>query len=425
MLDYPLRRDLLAWLCGLSLAALLPLALTGVMELQFVPEFRLYGSPSSVFSVLLGLALEAVLAMMALRLAVEGLLGAASGRGEDQDRHQLVSDGQAFRQMLFWAGLLVALYLTGRVGGRATLVIALLALFLVLPAMLSLLVMEDSLTRALNPLAWFEMLRRSGPPYLALAAKLALLAVAAVAFDLLLPASIPSWLGTPVTRFVLLYALFAGYRGLGQLLDSQREDFELAREPELARPTLASMDEDAAMREADALLAEDKPGEAAARLAPLIRGQGASAPVHARYRELLGRAGDRDGLLQHGHDYIAVQLALGQERPALSLYLACVQLEPGFQMAEPEEVSRLIAVAARGGQAQLAVKLAEEFGRRFPRDRDRVLNGLTAARLMATRLDRADEARQLLQGLLQSHPDHALAPELEKALQEIPAQPRT
>lgn len=421
MLAYPLRRDLLGWLCGLSLAALITQAMTGVMEVQFVPVFRLYGEPASVFSVLVGLLLEAFLAMLALRLAVEGLLGAASGRTHDVDRHEQVSDAQAVRQVILWFGLLALVYLVGRIGGNTGLVLIVLGLCLVLPAILAMLVMDDSLLRALNPLAWFEMLQRSGAAYLLLAVQLGALAVGAIAASWWLSSALPSWLGAPVSRFVLLYALFAGYHGLGRLLDSQREDFELAREPELARPVLASLEEDHAMREADLLASEDKPAEAAALLSRLIRGRGGSAPVHARYRELLRQAGDRDGLRQHGHDYIAVLLTLGQERPALSLYLNSLEIDPDFQMAEPEEVSRLIAIAARGGQTQLAVKLAGEFERRFPRDRDRINNALTAARLLATRLDRAGDARLLLQELIVALPEHPRLAEIETALREIPA----
>ena len=71
-------------------------------------------------------------------------------------------------------------------------------------------------------------------------------------------------------------------------------------------------------------------------------------------------------------------------------------------------------MAARNQQSQLAVALAEEFARRFPRDRDLVLNGLTAAKLM-DRLDRDDEARRLLTDLLARFPEHELRPELETA----------
>ena len=419
MLSYPLRPARLGWLLGLSLAALITQAFTGVIAFHFFPRFSVEGDPARVFSLVLGLLLEGVLAMLALRIAVEGFLAASSGHAQEADRHERVDDSQAFRQLLFWFGLLVLAYFVGLFAGSAALALLGLVLVLALPAILSLLVMEDSLLRALNPLAWFEMLQRSGPSYLLMAAKLGLLAAVAIASSLWLSHVLPRWPAAPLSRLPLLYALMAGYYGLGCLLDAQREDFELARAPELPRPKLASVEEDALMQEADVLASEDKPAEAAALLSRLIRGRGASPPIHARYRELLAKTGDRDGLLQHGRDYIAVLLALGQDRPALSLYLASLEVDPDFELPEPAEVSRLIAIAARGGQSQLAVKLAAEFERRFPRDRERVDNALLAARLLATRLDRAGEARTRLQELIVALPEHARLDEIEATLREI------
>ncbi len=421
MLAYPLRPARLGWLLGLSLAALITQAFTGVIAFHFLPRFRIEGDPASVFSLMLGLLLEGVLAMLALRIAVEGFLSASSGHGHEEDRHERVDDSQAFRQLLFWSGLLVFAYFIGLSLGTGALVLLGLVLVFALPAIVSLLVMEDSLRRALNPLAWFEMLRRSGPAYLLMVAKLDMLAALAVAMSLWIGEALPRWPAAPLSRLPLLYALMAGYYGLGCLLDAQRADFELERAPELPRPKLASVEEDALMLEVDALAIEEKPAEAAALLSRLIRGRGASPPVHARYRDLLAQAGDRDALLQHGRDYIAVLLALGQERPALSLYLASLQVDPDFELPEPAEVSRLIAVAARGGQSQLAVKLAAEFDRRFPRDRERVDNALLAARVLATRLDRAGEARTRLQELIVALPEHPRLHEIEAALRELSA----
>jgi tetratricopeptide (TPR) repeat protein len=150
----------------------------------------------------------------------------------------------------------------------------------------------------------------------------------------------------------------------------------------------------------------------------LIRGRGATAPVHARYRALLGRLGDRDGLLRHARLHVAVQLQLGQSREAMALYLEAKQMDPGFELDDPQPISELIALAARNQQSQLSVSLAEEFARRFPRDRDLVLNGLTAARLM-DRLDRDEEARRLLVDLIARFPEHELQPELQAALQAL------
>ena len=120
----------------------------------------------------------------------------------------------------------------------------------------------------------------------------------------------------------------------------------------------------------------------------------------------------------HARDYVAVLLHLRQEREALALYLDSKQRDPGFQLGDPQPVSELIAIAARNQQSKLAVALYEEFARRFPRDRDLVMNGLAAAKLM-DRLDRDDDARRLLADLIERFPEHDLRPELDAALAAI------
>jgi hypothetical protein len=275
------------------------------------------------------------------------------------------------------------------------------------------------LLRAFDPRAWLELLRRATAGYLGCAGRLGLLALGAGAIVWMLTAVLPGWLAAAPVRLVELLALLAGYHAVGHWLHCQREAFDLPAPASLPRARLASLDEDAAMQEADALAADD-PAAAAARLLPVLRGRGGSPPVHARYRALLQAAGDRDGLLAHDRGYIAVQLALGQERPALSLYLAARAIDAGFELEEPTELGQLIALTERTGQLQLAVALAEEYLRRFPRTRDAVAHGLLAARLLATRLDRVADARLLLDDLLSRHPEHAARPDIEHALQALP-----
>lgn len=106
----------------------------------------------------------------------------------------------------------------------------------------------------------------------------------------------------------------------------------------------------------------------------------------------------------------------------MALYLEARQMDPGFELDDPQPISELIAIAARKQHSQLVVSLAEEFARRFPRDRDLVLNGLTAARLM-DRLGRLAEARRLLANLISRFPEHPLREELQATLLELDAAP--
>ena len=399
MWSYPLRGQTLVWLLVMSLASLL---------------FHLVGS----FIGLLGMLLGALWWLMAFKLASEALTGAASGREGDANYENFSTDGVAVRQVFLGLALVAIGALLNIFAGPTGLLAFAVALALLLPAMVILVVMEDSLVRAFDPRGWYELLRRIGGDYLVVALKLT--AMAAVVFlalaFVLVP--MPPWIATTVLHFFIMYSLLAGYHALGELLHRHREALEIDERTPTERPQFAAPDEDVAMLECERLVMANKPAEGAAVLDRLIRGRGASPALHARYRELLTGLGDHQGLLRHAHGYVAVLLGLGKEREALALYLASRAMYGEFELEEPQKVSDLIAIAARNQQSQLAVALAEEFARRFPRDRDLVLNGLTAAKLM-DRLDRDEDARRLLGSLIERFPEHELRPELDAALAAI------
>jgi tetratricopeptide (TPR) repeat protein/predicted secreted protein len=400
MYAFPLRPPTIAWLGGMAVASV-------------VVAFLASLSP------VLGLALSAAWWVMAFKLATEALTTAAEGGDATPGREDFASDSVAFRQLMLGLGLVAVGALCWIFGGTGARIAFGTAVVLLVPAMIVVLVMDDSMVSALDPRNWARLLGVVGMEYLVVAGQIALLAVVVGLALAAIPAIMPNAIGTAVAHFLVLYLMLAAYHGLGALLDRHREAMDRPDEPRApAPPPGASPEEVEALREARRLLAAARHLEAVGVLDRLIRGRGATAAVHAQYRELLAGLGDDAALQAHARAHVATLLQLGQGREALALYLDARRRDPSFELADPQPVSELIAYAARQHQSQLAVSLAEEFARRFPRDRDLVLNQLTAARLM-DRLGRDDEARSLLQDLLRRFPEHALAPELELALQAI------
>lgn len=404
MLAFSLRRPELVALLAMAFAA-------GVIDL-------LGGVLNWLFS--------AMWWLMAFKLASETLSRAASGREAEEGFEVFSSDALAMRQMAL--GLwLIAIAALLRVLAPVGVSIAYgVVVALLLPAIVVVLVMEESLLRAFDPRLLLEFVRRVGAEYFTLAAQVALLAVAVVLAIRALAAALPSGPAEALAHLLILYLLLLTYRSLGLLLDRHRAQLDLDHEGPSAPPSprlaAATPEETAALAEAGRLMGSEQPAEAAAVLDRLIRGRGATAPVHARYRALLARLGDNDGLLRHARMHVAVLLQLGQEREAIALYLEARQMDPAFELDDPQPISELIEIAARSQHSQLAVSLAEEFARRFPRDRDLVLNGLTAARLM-DRLGRGAEACRLLANLISRFPEHPLREELQATLLQLDAAP--
>jgi hypothetical protein len=400
MLAWPLRPPTVAWLGGMALASVL-------VQL------------SVLLSPLLAVVLAVAWWMLAFKLASEALETVAAGHEGDAHYAGYAGDGVAFRQLVLGVVLLVAGALCWRFGGMGARVAFGALVALLLPAVIVVLVLEDSVLSAFDPRNWLLLLRGVGADYVVVAGQAAALAIA-VGFALALSSSLlPALLAAGLAHGLVFYWLLATYRALGVLIDRHRDALAGPDEaPAAPAPELATPEERVALREAQDRIAAGEPAAAAAVLDRLIRGRGATAPVHARYRALLATLGDEAGLQAHAHAYIATLLHLGKRRDALALYLDARGRDPGFELADPQALSDLIAAAAGQQHSQLAVALAEEFARRFPRDRDLVLNGLTAARLM-DRLGREAEAAALLRRLLAAQPEHPLAPELELALRAI------
>jgi len=238
MLRFPARPDLLAWVAGLSLGGLVAHLLAGGFHIEWLPRFSIDGDPVAVFRLLLSLALDAVLALLALKLAVEALLDTARGRADPAgDPASLVTDGQALRQVCLLLGAAALAYLAWRIGGMGALALVALLEATAGPAAVMLLAEDDSLLHALHPAAWLEVWRRLGAAYPAIALQLAGLVFAVAVAQWFFDAQLPAWLAVPVGRFVLLYALLAGYHGLGALMHSQHAALGTPpRTPACARP---------------------------------------------------------------------------------------------------------------------------------------------------------------------------------------------
>ena len=365
---------------------------------------------------LLGLLFEAAFWVMGFKLAVEALVNTAHGRLEPFGGNDLMAtDGQGMQQMLL--ALVVALpiiFLAVWVGNGPALA-ALGVAVLVLPAAIILLAINRHLPNALNPLAWAALIQRIGAPYFVVAAVLAGLVVVSLVAQATFSALLPSDMGSLPGGFVSIYALVAGYHVLGYLLYQHHVELGLDMSSAVPRATFANPQEDEAMAEADALLADGQPAAAASRLEQMFRGRGASDPLHDRYRQCLIAAGDTPRLVAHSREYISRLLATDQDKRALAVAVEALAHDPGFRHGLPDDVARLVAQASRTGQARLAVTLAEDFEGRFPGSERTASVVLAAAPLMAERLGMEQAAYDRLVACLRRNPADPLAPALREA----------
>jgi hypothetical protein len=417
---YPAQSRILGMIAIFSLARLLSYLLRSGMSIQWLPNFVVSGSVASISGFVLGSLLELILLLLALKLAIEAMLNTAHDRHDPSKAGQLwATDAHAVGELLIFLLFIGSTYLLALWIGKDAGWLALLLTLLILPAAVMTHALSEDVWHALNPLAWLDLFKRVGSGYFSIVTLLGLLALLVFGLDASARAHLPNAIAAIASRFIELYALMLGYHLLGDLLFRHHEALGIDIHPPITRPVLANLMEDQAMQQADTLAARDEPVAAIEVLRALMQRHGASAPIHGRYRQLLRGIEDIEGLNQHGRQYVPALLALGQAKRALTLYLESRELDPGFQLDVPEDITRLFTHAVATGQSQLAVELMAGFDARFPHNTDVPQNLLTTARLMAERLGRGDEAKQLLEGLIERFPEHPLIPDIQRALAEV------
>ncbi|MFY2764444.1 tetratricopeptide repeat protein [Arenimonas sp. MALMAid1274] len=359
---------------------------------------------------LLGLLFEVAYWIMGFKLAVEALVNTAQGRFEPLGGEDLVAtDGDAWEQIVLQAVVFVPIFAVGHWFGPLPMLALLGVALLVMPAATILLAIDHSLAHALNPVAWGRMIGRLGAHYFLVVLILAVLVLASSVLQWILLAVLPGTIGMLPGSFIELYALVAGFHVMGYLIHEHHAVLGLDVSQAVTRATFANPMEDEAMAQAEALQAQGRPAEAADTLEGLFRGRGASDAVHDRYHQLVAASGDRVRLAKHARDYVCSLLATGKDKRALAVLSETLAIVPDYRHELPGDVARLVAQAAKTGQSQLAVALAEEFEARFPGDENTPAVLMTVAPLMAEKLGRETDALRRLRDALQRFPDHALA----------------
>ncbi len=390
-LRYPLRASALPALVAFTLAhylALLPVA---------------------------GWLLELVIWAATYRYALECLRHSANGFAQPPEIAEPGQGGLALVAILLWS-ILLTLAVKLHFGGGAWLVSALVAV--TLPAIAMSLALDGSITHALNPLVWLQVMLRFGPIYGLLIGVQYLIALVVGVTQHGFEHALPRLLALPLFYFVANYATLFNFRLMGVLIHQRHEHFGL--QPQAHRlATQNHQDDDQRLLEAVDELAPGQPQAALELLLPRLRDRAAPAALHLAYRRLLKQQGRHDALLVHGQIWMAALIAQGEARRALGVLQECISLDAGFIPDDPRTCGELADLASRLGIRRIALHLCRGYLAHWPRDPHLPHYGLLAARLLAEHPEQQAEALQLLQQLAADWPEHPLRAEIEKQRQQL------
>ncbi len=387
---YPLHADAMLTICVLALCHLV----------GYLPG-------------MLGFVADLVVWVAMYKYAFECLRASANGRLTPPEGSVNVEDrtgwNQIWLQVVFIAAGIAGFLLLGSGGGLAVL----LVLGLCWPAAVMSLAMDENLMHALNPATWLAILARLGWPYVAVVLLYFVFFASQLYAQAFAMSLLPGFLAIILVSVISHYVIVATFHLMGYLIYQYHEEvgYEPVQAPAPLRRAMADPDQET-LDEAAQLVRDGNPDAACERIAEQLRSRGGTEALHAQYRKLLALGNRRDEQLRHGREWITLLLSQDKDRRAVDVVRECLDLDPAFQPASPDDVARIAQKAVDAGNTQVALKLLSGFHKRHPKHRDIPRNYLLAAKLLAERMGKDAEARTLLDQLVKAYPEHPLAPEI-------------
>ncbi|MGP9832833.1 hypothetical protein [Marinobacter alkaliphilus] len=301
-----------------------------------------------------------------------------------------------FLVFVLMGGLVAA---AAMVGGPILMLLALAFVILALPASIMVLAMERSVGAAVNPMNLAVMISRIGTPYFLLYGYLILLTLASGAAQDFAVDHFPMWVAQPLAGFLnstftlilfhmLGYLLFQYQEELGFASDVQGEDSD-ADQQNRDRSTRFDADLDMNLKDGNydrvqSMLIEslkkdrDNP-KRIGQLYQILTARQATAELyryHPRLMAWLTQRHDGDGLNQ--------------------LMQTLQAAEPGFQLDDPELAVQCASALYHRGHFKPALRLLQDFHKRFP-DSDQLAPAyLLAAQALANGLQQWEKASAFL-----------------------------
>jgi len=350
------------------------------------------------------------------KYAFEVLRWSANGRDEAPEISLTVSDDLGRYAVLLLLLIEVALILIAMWWGALPALLIGIVLMFAMPAMVTILALEEGMARALNPLVWLMLASRIGWHYFVLVGFFCAALIVQSALAAAIVRDIPWPVGPLLVWLIVNYLMIANFHLIGGVIHEHRDELGYAGHLELQDEVPHT---DASRAILDAARARAAGGDVRGAVALLHDELAAHAellPVHDEYRHWLRQDDDKAELAAHGKKYIPVLLAQNQDRRAIDVARECQVADPAFALDKPEDITRLAHAAAAAGHTQIALGLLAGFHKRFRNHADIGRNYLLAAKLWAERMNKEMQARAMLNQIKLTMPNDPVIPQVDAYL---------
>lgn len=302
-----------------------------------------------------------------------------------------------FLQLLMYVALTAVVVAAAILGGPLLMLLAAALVILTLPAAIMVLAVEESVPAAINPLNLMALISRIGSPYFLLYGYLILLTLASGAAQDFAFTHFSPWLASAIAGFVSSTYTLIVFHMLGYVLLQYREELGLTADtpapatPEQERDRSSRLDADI-----DINLKDGNYDRVQSLLREALKRE-PDDPVRLGqlYRLALARRDLRE--LYRYHKRLLAWLADHNDSDGMTTLLPLLaEADPDFRLDDPELSVRCAHILYQHGHYPLALKLLQDFHKRFA-DSDQIAAAyILVARIFANGLQRWDKATAFL-----------------------------
>ncbi|MDO3721189.1 hypothetical protein QVZ43_05605 [Marinobacter sp. chi1] len=327
-----------------------------------------------------------------------------------------------FQQFLvfFLIGALVTS--AGMVGGPFLALAAMAFVVLVLPASIMVLATERSVGAAVNPLNLMAIISRIGTPYFLLYGYLILLTMASGTAQQFALIHLPDWAAQSLAGFLNSAFTLVLFHMLGYLLFQYQEELGFAADHQDGDLGESSDNRDRAARfdaDLDINLKDGNYDRAQSMLKEALRREPNNQQRVGQLYQLLTARNDLTELYRY-HPRILEWLSQRNDAGGMAALLRSLQqAEPQFRLDDPELTLRCARTLYQRSQFKPALKLLQDFHKRFPQSEHLAPAYLLAAQALANGLDQWEKAKAFLTFVQKRCADHPLHEQIAENLLQV------
>lgn len=398
-LGVALSRDVLLPLVFLALLRAATYLMQGLVSVSLLPDFSLEGSTGGMGLAVMGTALDLVLWIAALKVALEAMTDARGFQGSDRGKADVVTDRRAVVLGMLLLACAFPIYLALLSGHAALAVVLGVAAIAWLPVAAHAAVF-GSLLDALNPRSWIARAQAHGALAWQAPVVVAIAVLVGATAWLLLEPRVPAFALAIAARF----CVFAGIAACCAFIGAATAGAAPDESADVAVADGLSPEEVDALEASQNVSSDDGRRASIDALAYLVR-RGTHEKIHDRYRRLLLQAGDRDAASSHAAHYVGVLLQSGRHGKAISLYEEALSSNEPVRFQDPADCILLATKAIESNRRAAAHAVAAQFESLFPKHSWAIEAKLLRARLDVDQFGRIDQGILALSQVIAAHPE--------------------